>query len=66
MEENAYRALSEDEVERLEKAGCTAEDWSSVRVKEGFDARRVRDVAFSGDCRLGVFAESFEQAGGVR
>lgn len=66
MGANEYRALTETEIERLEAADCTADDWSSVRVKDGFDAGRVRDVAFSGDCRLGVFAESFVQAGGVR
>ncbi|MCQ2347203.1 MAG: DUF4954 family protein [Paludibacteraceae bacterium] len=60
-----YRNLTEDEVRTLQAQGCTAEDWSRVQVKEGFNARYVEDVRFSGDIRLGVFNRSFMMPGGV-
>ena len=42
-----HRRLSKSEIERLETAGCTAEDWSLVEVAEGFDASRVAGTSFS-------------------
>ena len=60
-----YRNLTEDEVRTLQAQGCTAEDWSRVQVKEGFNARYVEDARFSGDIRLGVFNRSFMMPGGV-
>ena len=60
-----YRALGGDEIAALEANGCEAEDWSRVLVAEGFDASRVRDASFSGDCRLGRFSKKFALPGGV-
>ena len=61
-----YRKLSAEEIALLEAAACTAEDWNEVEVAEGFDARCVRNVNFSGKIRLGSFGHIFELPGGVR
>ena len=61
-----YRKLSAEEIALLEAAACTAEDWNEVEVAEGFDARCVRNVNFSGKIRLGSFGHVFELPGGVR
>src|SRR5262245_48851574 len=49
------RPLSEGEVTWLEGQGNTAEDWSRVRVAEGFHPGRVRNCEFRGDVVLGRF-----------
>ncbi|MBQ1344878.1 MAG: DUF4954 family protein, partial [Kiritimatiellae bacterium] len=61
-----YRRLTETEIAALTANGCRAEDWSRLGVAEGFSPDRVRDVAFSGDCRLGRFTKDFALPGGVR
>jgi len=50
------RALTKQEISILEHRGCRADDWTRLRVAEGFDPFRVRDSFFSGDCVLGSFA----------
>ena len=62
---NAYRKLTEHEIQTLEKQMCTAEDWDRVDVSEGFSAEYVRYARFSGDVRLGAFDKVFELAGGM-
>ncbi len=47
------RALSQEEIKLLEKNGCTAGRWQSVRVSADFDATRVRHTAFYGTVRIG-------------
>ena len=61
-----YRRLTETEIAALTANGCRAEDWSRLGVAEGFSPDRVRDVAFSGTCRLGRFTRDFALPGGVR
>lgn len=53
-------------VQALEANGCTAEDWNSVSFAPGFDPATVRDVHFSGTCRIGAFKKAFDLPGGVR
>src|SRR5262249_34557136 len=48
------RPPSPAEVAQLEKQGNTAEDWSRVRVAEGFDPARVRGSKFLGDVVIGA------------
>lgn len=50
----------------MEQAGCSAEDWSAVRVKEGFDPRRVRGVTFVGEVTIGALTGSVVLPDGVR
>ena len=59
------RKLSKSEIGALEANGCRAADWSAVEVAEGFSPSRVRDVSFSGTCRIGRFEEDFHFPGGV-
>ena len=49
-----FRALSEAEIQAMTAAGCRADDWAAVQVKEGFDPGRVRNVTFHGHVTLGV------------
>lgn len=49
-----YRAVNKDEIRVMEEAGCRADDWARVEVKDGFDPRRVRRVTFSGTVRIGA------------
>jgi hypothetical protein len=50
------RALAAAEIKQLEALGNTADDWSRVRVVDGFDPRRVQHCSFHGDIALGRFA----------
>jgi hypothetical protein len=49
----SHRALTADEIASLEAGGSRAEDWSRVRVAEGFSTDSVARVTFGGDVRLG-------------
>ncbi len=60
-----YRNLTESEIEALEANSCIAEDWGRVMVKDGFNPKRVFQVSFSGDIRLGNFEERFVLPGGM-
>ena len=62
---DGYRNLTAAEIAALEAAGCSAADWTRVTVADGFEPSRVRETAFSGDCRLGRFAKDFALPGGV-
>jgi carbonic anhydrase/acetyltransferase-like protein (isoleucine patch superfamily) len=62
---NIYRNLAIQEVNALTKNGCSCDDWNRVRVKEGFDPSRCKNVIFSGDIRLGVFKEPFIDESGI-
>jgi hypothetical protein len=59
------RCLSAEEIDRLEGLGNTADDWSRVRVAEGFDWRRVRSCSFQGDVLLGAFRGRVRVSEGV-
>mgnify|MGYP003295442019 CR=1 FL=1 len=59
------RQLTSEEVMVLERSGCTAQDWGQVRVADvGFDASRVRNVAFYDHIELGATAGSMAVADG--
>ena len=51
-----YRNLEKVEIQTLEAGGCSAEIWAQVKVADGFDASRVRNVAFQGEVRIGALA----------
>ena len=61
-----YRALTSEEIKRLEAQACTATDWNEVQVAEGFTPEYIHHTRFSGKVRLGVFEGEFHLAGGVR
>ena len=56
------RQLSKPEIAQLEALGNTAEDWSRVRVADGFNPRRVRNCEFRGDVVLGEFKRRVQLA----
>lgn len=60
-----YNKLSADQIAQLEKQGCSAVDWNQVEVAADWCACSVRNVRFSGVCRLGSFEKTFELAGGL-
>ena len=60
-----YRKLAENEIALLEAQMCTASDWNSVEVSDGFSTDYVRHTRFSGNIRLGAFRKEFTLAGGM-
>ncbi|MCK4445573.1 MAG: DUF4954 family protein [Candidatus Marinimicrobia bacterium] len=60
-----YRILNNLEIEVLEKQGCSAENWDTVLVKDGFTHDRVRNVNFGGKIRIGVFDKSLDVGNGM-
>jgi hypothetical protein len=62
--EALYRALSDAEIDALQRSGCRCSDWSRVRVAADFSPAAVRDVEFSGDIRLGSFRHAVRLPGG--
>ena len=59
------RALTQEEITRLEQQGCSAEDWNQVLVSDEQSLKYIRGTRFSGDIRLGSFRRSFEMPGGI-
>ena len=60
-----YRNLSSQEVKSLKKNGCSSDDWSRVKVKEGFETSCCINCTFSGDILLGVYTEPYKDESGV-
>jgi len=60
-----YRNLNNNEIAVLEAAGCTASDWASVKVSEGFCASSLQNVAFSGNVKIGSTDYTFALPGGM-
>jgi len=62
----SLRKLHLEEIETLEKQGCTAEDWSNIRVEDGFPPSHVQQAHFSGKVTIELqypFDESANDAG---
>lgn len=60
-----YRNLSPIEIETLKKQGCECENWREIEVKDGFDAKRVRDTVFSGRVKMGIFNIDMQDEAGL-
>lgn len=50
------RVLSAAETLQMERQGCWCQDWTRVRVQEGFEPGPVRDATFEGDVLLARFS----------
>ncbi len=61
-----YRSLNIDEIEQLQRQGCTAENWRSITVADDFSPEYVRGVDFYGEVSLGVFNKEVEIAPNVK
>ena len=64
--ENESPPLSSLEIDLLRKQGCSAENWSQVRIAETSDLRRVQRVHFSGSVHLGNFDKIKKLPNGLR
>ena len=60
------RSLTLEEIDALERNGCTAEDWGNISVAEDFTPQHLRSVAFYGEVTLGVFEKSITVADGLQ
>ncbi len=60
-----YRPLTDSERQQLTAQGCSATDWQTVLVKDGFQPEYVHHTRFSGEVRLGLFRRSIPLPGGV-
>jgi len=61
-----YRNLTFSETDTLKHNGCSCEDWSRVKVKDGFNPDCCKNVIFSGDITLGVYNEEVIDESGVK
>lgn len=60
-----FRPLTSKEISTLTSQGCSCDNWSKVRVAEGFKPQSVRTTHLCGDVRLGVFEKKVTFLGGV-
>ena len=61
-----YRQLFHYEIEQLLQNGCSAENWNTIEVKDGFLTENIHNAHFSGSIKLGVFNDIFTRPGGIR
>ena len=61
---NNYRFLTRDEIDVLEKNACQAEDWTRVRVTEGFHPDYMHRVMLYGDIAIGALDRQIEVSKG--
>lgn len=62
---NAYRALTNEQIETLKAQGCAAQDWNQVLVAEGFEPLRLRNANFLGQVKIGNLAGDIKDTGGI-
>ncbi|MCI0491784.1 MAG: DUF4954 family protein [Planctomycetes bacterium] len=62
--EQNYRQLRAEEIRQLTDRGCTALDWSAVRVADPLVPERFADVEFVGQVRLGALLGDVQVEGG--
>ena len=59
-----YRLLTENERKYLREHGCTAENWTDIRVIDDFVPDNISNVNFYGKIELGVFEKTVEVSKG--
>lgn len=57
--------MKKEEIEILEGQGCVSDDWSQVKMAEGVDLGRIRNVYFSGPVSIGRGTEIINVPGGI-
>jgi len=62
----AFRTLTQQEIELLTAAGCKAEDWDRVKTSAPETLKYIKNVRFSGDVLFGRFEAAFTLPGGLR
>jgi len=63
--QNSYKNLTQEQIKILQSQGCWAQDWSLVKVADGFEPERVRNVQFLGRIYIGRFTGNIKLAGGL-
>lgn len=70
-QKSSYGNLTQSQIKILQQQGCSAQDWSLVKVIDGFNPARVRNVQFLGSVNIGRFTENvkslhgFEKPSGI-
>lgn len=62
---DSYGELTQKQIDVLERQGCSSQDWSQVKVADGFNPERVRNAQFLGCVRIGRFGGSIKLATGL-
>ena len=62
----AYRNLTQQEIDLLLAAGCRAENWDTVYTSAPETLKYIKNVRFSGEVRFGRFDASFTLPGGLK
>jgi hypothetical protein len=65
MTEQIYKPVSKEQIESLTSRGCTAENWGTVKVADGFDALSIMGTHFIGDVKLGNLSGAINSIGGL-
>jgi len=60
-----YRNLTDQEIGILTMQGCSAEDWTDIKVAEHFLPDNIKNVKFSGNIKIGRFTKSVTLFGGI-
>lgn len=61
----SYKNVTKEDVKVLERQGCSTQDWSLVKVAEGFKPGRVKNVQFLGRVNIGRLAGEIRTASGL-
>jgi hypothetical protein len=62
----AFRPLTQQEIDALKHQNCRADSWGNIQVHERFNVSSVSHTTFSGAIKLGFFTGEFEFFGGVK
>jgi hypothetical protein len=55
-----YRHLSKEEIDRLLSQNCSADNWASITVTEGFSPGNILNTRFDGNIKLGNYSGAIE------
>ena len=62
----AYKNLTQEQIDLLTAAGCKAEDWATVKTSAPETLKYIKNVRFSGEVCFGRFEAAFTLPGGLR
>ncbi len=58
------RTLTQQEIQILKQNGCSAENWTTISVHDGFSPEYISRVDFYGEVTLGSFTKEVEVSEG--
>lgn len=64
--DNKYTDLTRQQVKSLIKQGCSASDWTNVKVTQTLDTTRLRNAHFTGKIRIGTLDKTISLFGSVK